>query len=146
MRGCGLLVAWPLGLFCAVADFWWSVLLTWRERLIVQLNTNVSEATVDQRSALHPLLDLIGRYVDFAIFGPRHDRMLKKLRMQGMVFGSRGDLTAVQIDGPPTHHLWERCWDLYTTCMIPFRAASLGSLAAYKKHIADYHDRYGVAC
>ena len=43
-------VAWSLGLLCAVADFSWSVLLTWRERLIVQLNTNVSEATVDQRS------------------------------------------------------------------------------------------------
>ena len=101
---------------------------------------------MDQLSAMRFLLGEVECYADFAILGPRGNRMLKKLRMKGMVFGRNGELTPVQIDGPPTHHLRLRCWNLYVTCMIPHRAGSLGGLNSCMRHIGDYHDRYGSEC
>jgi hypothetical protein len=105
-----------------------------------------SEATNDQLAALAFLLDLIECYVDFALWGPRHSRILKKLRLRGMVFDAHGELTPSEVSGPPTHHLWVRCWDIFRTAMISHRATSLGALEAYKKHISDYNNRYGKEC
>ena len=48
-------------------------------------------------------------HADFALWGPRHLRMLKKLRLRGMVFDQAGELVMTEIAGPPTHHVCCRC-------------------------------------
>jgi hypothetical protein len=104
------------------------------------------EASAEQLAAYAFLLKNDEQYADFAIFGPQAIRLMRKLRMRGMNFSTGGELVPVEIGGPPSYHLWSKCFACLRTCLISHKAVPLGALEAYKSHICDYHDRYGKEC
>ena len=49
-------------------------------------------------------------YLDFAVWGPFHYRIMRRLRIQGQTLSADGTLTQVEISGPPTFRHWKCCY------------------------------------
>ena len=84
-------------------------------------------------------------YVDFAVFGPHGYRMQRRLKLSGMQICAGGELRHVELAGPPTFHLWEKCYKVLKTVLIMLGAVCSSRLDAYFEHIKQYHERYGPA-
>ena len=54
------------------------------------------------------VFDLSRIFVDFAVWGPHGDRMVKQHYFKGWVFGPNGKLHKVEIRGPPSYKYWYR--------------------------------------
>ena len=78
------------------------------------------------------------------VWGPNHQRILKKLRIKGVQLHVDGVWKQVEIYGPEDFKLWEECHELLITGLIGFEAVSLGTLLDYRKKIRGYLDRYGA--
>ena len=99
---------------------------------------------MDQFTALHSLLvKLLVPYVDFAIWGPHHHRLLRKLKLQGLQMHAGGVLKELELVGPPNVEAWLECFRLLMTGLIGFKAVSLGTLMDYAEKIKSYASRYG---
>ena len=49
-------------------------------------------------------------YVDFAVWGPHGYRLMRNLLMTGMQLMPGGDFRQVELAGPPTFGMWQRCY------------------------------------
>ena len=70
-----------------------------------------TELSEEQMTALHAVLER-GRapYCDFAVWGPFHQRILKRIRMKGVRLSGNGELSSVELCGPDSFHGWKECY------------------------------------
>ena len=102
------------------------------------------ECTIEQLSGLHELLKSgAPPYVDFALWGPHGYRMMRRLRLTGLLMGEGGHLRHVELPGPPDFAMWEKCYRVLRTGLLMLEAVSVSALDAYAAHFKRYHERYG---
>ena len=104
------------------------------------------EITVEQLTALDALVKSgAPPYVDFAVWGPHGYRLMRKLRMTGMQLMPGGDFRQVELAGPPTFGMWQRCYMCLKTGLLMLKAVSIAKLLKYHEQQKRYHERYGPA-
>jgi hypothetical protein len=64
------------------------------------------EPTTDQLSALADLLAHHSCYVDLSIWGPHQLRILKKMKITGLIMVGQGEFAAHEYRGPPDYEHW----------------------------------------
>ena len=102
------------------------------------------EITMEQASALMALIDAeLSPYVDLAVWGPHANRILKKLRMQSLRPNGDGTWSMVELWGPPSFKIWQKCWKVFGTGAEMFELISQAVLELYEAHIEHFHDAYG---
>jgi len=105
------------------------------------------ELSTEQLSAVKALLDAdLAPYVDFAIWGPFGNRLMKKLKLHGVTFSSSGALVPLELSGPPDIGQWVRAYTCLRTALVSWGAVDLGHLDRYSALINRYSSRYGAAC
>jgi hypothetical protein len=104
------------------------------------------EPTTDQLSALADLLAHHSCYVDLSIWGPHGMRILKKMKVAGLIMVGQGEFAPHEYRGPPDYEHWLACWEVYQTAMIMLDACSPPYLLAYAALIGHYNKRYGARC
>jgi hypothetical protein len=104
------------------------------------------EPTADQLSALAHLLKSHCCYVDFSIWGPHGMRILKQMKVSGLVMSANGELMHHEFKGPPSVEHWLACWEVFMAGMIMLNACAPPFLLAYGALIAGYAKRYGSQC
>ena len=85
----------------------------------------------------------VAPHVDFGIWGPNHHRLMKKLRIKGIVLATTGAVQETELAGPPTLEHWMECWQIFATAMLGFHAMTLGTTLDYAALMEEYHSRYG---
>ena len=102
------------------------------------------DPTQEQLSAVAYLLRTgINPYVDFGIFGPYGQRILKKVRLTGAHFNNENELVRIEINGPANYGMWTACWNIFQNCLVMLDAVDLGKLIAYKKKQDHYYETHG---
>eukprot|EP00971_Amphidinium_carterae_P061329 1214396-Amphidinium_carterae.1 len=101
------------------------------------------EVSDEQLSALHALLESgQAPYVDFSVWVPHSQRLLKKIKLQGMHFTGTGELRQVELSGPLSYELWGKSYLCLRTALIMLDVVTLGKLDAYATLIRQYSARY----
>ena len=67
-------------------------------------------------------------YADFGVFGPHAIRMMRKLRLTGLMLGPSGELFRSEMAGPMTYDQWEACFMVFRSAMVMLEFASPSSL------------------
>ena len=102
------------------------------------------EITVEQLTALYVLVQSGSPpYVDFAVFGPHGYRLLRKMKCTGLQLMPGGDMRHVELPGPPTFGMWERCYKCLKTGLLQLKAVGIAKLLRYFEMQKMYHERYG---
>ena len=102
------------------------------------------EITVEQLTALHCLISSgAPPYVDFSVWGPHGYRLMRKLKMTGMQVMPGGDFRQIELSGPPTFGMWERCYQCLKTGLLMLKAVKISKLLRYHSQQKLYHERYG---
>ena len=102
------------------------------------------ELTIDQLTSLHALLQGSGPpYVDFAVWGPFGHRISKKMKMTGLVIGSKGELRQTECFGPSSFSDWEQSFRVWRTGCLMLNAITSSALDQYHDLIQRYFQRYG---
>jgi hypothetical protein len=104
------------------------------------------EPTVDQLSALAHLLTQHCCYVDLSIWGPHGIRILKQMKVSGLIMSAGGEFMHHEFKGPPSIDHWLACWEVFMAAMIMLDACAPPFLLAYGALIAQYAKRYGPQC
>ena len=77
------------------------------------------EPTVAQLSAMeHVVTHGCVPYADFGVFGPHAIRMMRKLRLTGLMLGPSGELFRSEMAGPMTYDQWEACFMVFRSAMV----------------------------
>ena len=64
-------------------------------------------------------------YADFGVFGPHAIRMMRKLRLTGLIMlGPSGELFRSEMAGPMTYDQWEACFMVFRSAMVMLEFAS----------------------
>jgi len=82
-------------------------------------------------------------YVDFAIWGPHHNRTVKRLRCAGKIFNETGELESKEVYGPPSTHHWNASYTIMRVSFLMLDLLDLGILDSYALTINDFHAKYG---
>ena len=85
-------------------------------------------------------------YVDFAVFGPHHIRIVHKLKFVGLVMNSAGLLMRTELKGPMNFPQWDSCYQVFRTACIMLDIISPAALDAYRDHIRRYANRFREEC
>ena len=102
------------------------------------------ELTAEQLTAVQKFLEgVICRYVDFAVWVPHGNRMMRKLKLQGTTFSSDGSTIPIEVTGPPDIDCWSKSYACLRTALISWKAVELGRLDMYANMIKRYVSRYG---
>ena len=102
------------------------------------------ELTAEQLTAVKKLLDAdLTPFVDFAVWVPHANRMMRKLKLQGSTFGADGTIQPIEVSGPPSFDFWSKSYACLRTALISWRAVELGRLDMYAGMIRRYVSRYG---
>ena len=102
-----------------------------------------TERTVEQVSAIrHLLRQNCPPYCDFSIFGPYGHRLVKKIKLSGLMITKEGTLSTIELHGPPSITMWQQSYQVWLNVMVMLDAADLGTLMKYKDKIEKLHDRY----
>ena len=102
------------------------------------------ELTAEQLTAVQKFLEGdICPYVDFAVWVPHGNRMMRKLKLQGTTFSSDGSIIPIEVTGPPDIDCWSRSYACLRTALISWKAVELGRLDMYANMIKRYVSRYG---
>ena len=92
------------------------------------------EPTVAKLSAMkHVVTHGCVPYADFGVFGPHAIRMMRKLRLTGLMLGPSGELFRSEMAGPMTCDQWEACFMVL-------------HLDGYRDHVRQYSTRFGTQC
>ena len=103
------------------------------------------EPTVAQLSAVkHVVVHGGVLYADLGVFGPHAIRMMRKLRLTGLMLGPSGELFRSEMAGPMTYEQWEACFMVFRSAMVMLEFASPSSLDGYRDHVRQYSTRFGV--
>jgi hypothetical protein len=84
-------------------------------------------------------------YVDFALWGPHGNRIVKKVRMQGTRIRPDGSLGAIEIAGPGCFSDWLQCYGIFRTGAIMMEAILPVYLDQYSDLIKRYSERYSAS-
>ena len=102
------------------------------------------ELTAEQLTAVQKFLEGdICPYVDFAVWVPHGNRMMRKLKLQGTTFSSDGSIIPIEVTGPPDIDCWSKSYACLRTALISWKAVELGRLDMYANMIKRYVSRYG---
>ena len=94
------------------------------------LNTDMP--TIEQASASLALVFVKNSiYVDFAVFGPHGDRLIKRVRFEAMVVGPDGKLQRVELLGPASYREWYLSFRVFRTLCIMFDIIATAILDRY---------------
>ena len=106
------------------------------------------EPTVEQLSALHFVVHKAQSppYVDFAVFGPHAIRMVRKLKMSGLILNPSGELFRTELSGPMDYEQWEACYNVFRCALVMLNIASPSAADAYRDHVRQYATRYTSVC
>jgi hypothetical protein len=85
-------------------------------------------------------------YLDFAVFGPFAIRMLRKIRMAGLVLGPSGNLTQAELYGPNCIDQWIACSLVARTALIMLSIVQPSGYDLYHDLIRNYAARFGPLC
>ena len=108
---------------------------------------NDQEPTVAQLSVMkHVVTHGCVPYADFGVFGPHAIRMMRKLRLTGLMLGPSGELFRSEMAGPMTYDQWEACFMVFRSAMVMLEFASPSSLDGYRDHVRQYSTRFGTQC
>lgn len=103
-----------------------------------------SEPTSEQITAVKHLLDQGSvPYVDFAIFGPYGMRILKKVKLSGVMLGRDGSVKSQEFHGPANISHWIASYTVLQNVLVMLDAVDLGNLLRYKAPVERFHDKYG---
>ena len=103
-----------------------------------------SEPTTEQITAVRHLLDQGSvPYVDFAIFGPYGMRIMKKVKLSGVMLGRDGSVKSQEFHGPANISHWIASYTVLQNVLVMLDAVDLGNLLRYKSLIERLHDKYG---
>ncbi|CAE8677873.1 unnamed protein product, partial [Polarella glacialis] len=101
------------------------------------------EPTGDQLSALSQLTKSGSvPYVDFSVFGPHGQRLLRKLVFESFSLSPAGDWQRRELPGPPDFETWWRCWLVYRVALLLLDVADPEILEAYGEHIRGLRNTY----
>ena len=102
------------------------------------------ECTIEQLTGLASLVNArAAPYVDFNIWGPHQYRIMKKLKLQGMVLMPGGDMKMVEIAGPSAFPLWQTCYDVLETGLVQLDIVKIARTSNYHEVFKHYISRYG---
>ena len=102
------------------------------------------ELTAEQLTAVQKFLESdVCPYVDFAVWVPHGNRMMRKLKLHGSTFSSDGSIIPIEVSGPPDIDCWCRSYACLRTALISWKAVELGRLDMYANMIKRYVSRYG---
>ena len=102
------------------------------------------ELSVEQISGLKDIFDNNRPpYTDFAVFGPYHHRIQKKIKMKGIRLSPAGEITTTEMYGPPDYEAWRECYLVFRTGCIMLAQISPARLDNYEKQIRRLSLRYG---
>ena len=109
------------------------------ERLGGEPSTD-TEPSVDQLTGVHNLVFVqdLPPFVDFAIFGPHHTRIARKLRFTGLVMNAAGELSRVELAGPTSFGQWDSCLSVFRTTCVMLNISSPAALDSYRDHVRRY--------
>ena len=98
----------------------------------------------DQLSSLHYLISS-GEvpYVDFAVWGPYQQRLLKRQTLVGLQLNEMGEVVQIEILGPATYTMWKSCWTILANSLLLLGALDLGNLVDYGLFFDRFHARHG---
>ena len=82
-------------------------------------------------------------YVDMAIWGPFHSRIVKKLRFMGKFINEQGIVETKEVYGPPNVTTWNACQKPMKTGFIMTDILDLGSIDEHADMINTFHSQYG---
>ena len=82
--------------------------------------------------------------VDFSLFGQHGLRILRKVRLTGLIFDRNGQMRTIKLLGPPTFEVWLGSWAVYRNALIMLDAVSLGALLEYEDMMKGYYDMHGA--
>ena len=98
----------------------------------------------EQLCALKTCLDIIcNPSCDFAIRGPHHPRMMKKLKCVGLVMGKDGVFRSEEFPGPPTFKHWEGSFEIMENGYLLTKISNIGNMEVYHGKINHYYDLDG---
>ena len=105
------------------------------------------ELSTEQLSSIHSLFKS-GRapYCDFAIWGPHHHRLQKKIPLKGVKLTPQGEILTVELNGPADYESWRDCYAAFKVGSIMFEEISPARLEGYEKTIMHYHERNSRTC
>jgi len=102
-----------------------------------------AEPTRDQLSAFSFLIESNQTpYADFAVWGPHGHRLVKRMKMQGMIMDSSGEFKTIELMGPPDFRNWKESYQLLKTVLVMFDVINMGSIEQYEDLIEKYTLRY----
>jgi hypothetical protein len=106
------------------------------------------EPSVDQLTAIHWMVFIAKMlpYVDFGVFGPHSVRMIRKLKLTGMVLSASGQLHHAEMSGPSSFEQWDSCAAVLRVAFIMLRITTHSGFDRYRNHIKQYAGRYGADC
>ncbi|CAE8649479.1 unnamed protein product, partial [Polarella glacialis] len=105
------------------------------------------EPTGDQLSALSQLTKSGSvPYVDFSVFGPHGQRLLRKLVFESFSLSPAVDWQRRELPGPPDFETWWRCWLVYRVALLLLDVADPETLEAYGEHIRGLRNTYVDSC
>ncbi len=106
------------------------------------------EPTVEQLSALHFVVHKAQSppYVDFAVFGPHAIRMVRKLKMSGLILNPSGELFRTELSGPMDYEQWEACYMVFRCALVMLGITSPSAADTYRDHVRQYAMRYTSVC
>ena len=105
--------------------------------------------TLEQASAFLALIFVKNSvYVDFAVFGPHGDRLIKRVGFEAMAIGPDGKMQRVEMLGPASYREWYLSFRVFRTLCIMFELVSPARLDRYaakiQKFVGDYPDTWGL--
>jgi hypothetical protein len=101
------------------------------------------EITLEQLSCIQYRLQCgLPPWVEFAVFGPNGNRLLRAMKMTGMVMMPDGSFSNQEFKGPPTFAMWSECYNILQTGLIFLDTVELGPLDSYKDMIQKYATAY----
>jgi hypothetical protein len=107
-----------------------------------------SEPSLEQLTAVFYLVFIakVIPWIDFAVFGPNAIRMLRKLRLTGLILSPSGQLIHGEMSGPALYEQWEACAEVAKVAFIMLGVMQPSGFDVYRDHIKQYSNRYGTIC
>jgi hypothetical protein len=101
------------------------------------------EPSYEQLSCLAHLKAIDGNpYADMAVYGPHSIRIIRKLKLTGLLLNSSGELFRSELSGPSNYEQWECCYMVYRTALIMLEMVSPAACDLYRDHVKQYNTRY----
>ena len=111
------------------------------------LPSTETEPTADQVAAVKQLLvSGSSPYIDFGVFGPHGQRILRKLTFRTYTLNSQGEWAKRELPGPPDFETWFSVYRCMRTTFLLLKAASAERLDSYCEFIRSMHNRFGAQC